>query len=301
VIDVTTESTTSARLAHDTWTALEPLAAVVDSAPEAASCQLDMGLDATTGPIAFRAASLGAVSAELAAAILFDHDPASVGRAMAKVGELASVQGWDSARLGVADQVLRRVLGDAVGSAEVAEAAGLARRAAEAACEHTEGRPLLAAHATLAWPDEAHLVLWHAVTLLHEWRNDGRIAVLTAEGVSGIDSLVAYAATGAQTIRSIRVAHGWPDAEWNAAVQRLREHEILRADGDPVALALTDPVFLTFTDGGRERHRRIVERTDAAAAAAFASLGEQGCARLRELCAPWTRTIAEAKDPVGAR
>ncbi|HET8930722.1 MAG TPA: hypothetical protein VFN21_08700, partial [Acidimicrobiales bacterium] len=260
-----------------------------------------MGLDPTTGPIAFRAAPLGAVSAELAAAILYDYDPASIGRAMAEVSELAAAQARVSARQGVADRVFRRLLGDAVTGSEMREAAELARRAAEAASGRAEGRPLFAAHAALGWPVEAHLVLWHAVTLLHEWRSDGRIAVLTAESMSGLDWLVGYAATGRQSIRSIRVAHGWADAEWKTAVQRLRDRGRLRADGDPVALALTDPVFLTFTDEGREQYLRIDERTDAAAASAYASLGEQGGARLRELCAPWTATIAESNGSTGER
>ncbi len=41
-----------------------------------------------------------------------------------------------------------------------------------------QGRPLYAAHAELPWPDEPHLVLWHAVTLLREYRGDGHVAAL---------------------------------------------------------------------------------------------------------------------------
>ena len=38
-----------------------------------------------------------------------------------------------------------------------------------------EDRPLYAAHAELDWPDEPQLVLWHAVTLLREYRGDGHM------------------------------------------------------------------------------------------------------------------------------
>ncbi|MDZ7733198.1 MAG: hypothetical protein U5R31_08820 [Acidimicrobiia bacterium] len=58
------------------------------------------------------------------------------------------------------DAILRRLLGDDVGSAEVGEAAALAREAAETAAGHVAGRPLFAAHAALPWPDEPHLMLW---------------------------------------------------------------------------------------------------------------------------------------------
>ena len=52
-----------------------------------------------------------------------------------------------------ADAALRRMLGAAVDSDEMAAAADLARRAAERAGRRTEGRPLFAAHAGLPWPD----------------------------------------------------------------------------------------------------------------------------------------------------
>ncbi|MEN3271540.1 MAG: hypothetical protein V7636_301, partial [Actinomycetota bacterium] len=64
------------------------------------------------------------------------------------------------------------MLGDAIESPELIEAAELARRAAEVACERPEGRPLFAGHASLPWPEEPHLVLWHAQTLLREFRGD---------------------------------------------------------------------------------------------------------------------------------
>ena len=69
-------------------------------------------------------------------------------------------------------------------------------RAAELARTATEGctaagRPLYAAHASLPWPDAPHLALWHAITLLREFRGDGHIACLVDAGLDGIDALVA--------------------------------------------------------------------------------------------------------------
>ena len=72
----------------------------------------------------------------------------------------------------------------------------LARRAAETACEHVEGRPLFAGHASLPWPDEDHLVLWHAQTLLREYRGDGHIAALVTAGLSGLEAAITHVATG---------------------------------------------------------------------------------------------------------
>ena len=47
------------------------------------------------------------------------------------------------------------------------------------------GRPLFAAHMQLPWPDEPHLVLWHAATLLREHRGDGHVAALLTAGLDG--------------------------------------------------------------------------------------------------------------------
>jgi hypothetical protein len=264
--------------------------------PEAAQTYRQLGLDSTSNYIASRAAAFGAVPAEVVVASLISYHPGLIRNAMAQAQDVAPPQTLLAARLDIADRAMRGLLGNAVGSHEMVEAAGLARRAAEAACEHPEERPLFAAHAALPWPDQAHLVLWHALTLLCEWRSDGHTAVLTAEGMSGLDALVTYAATGDEAIRSVRLAHGWPADQWQAAIDRLRGRGVLRADGDPVALALTDPFVLTLADEGRDQRERIDRRTDLAALRAYEQLGEEGCARLRELCWPWAEAVGAATE-----
>ncbi len=134
---------------------------------------------------------------------------------------------WDAAppsdvvasRLDAADGALRRVLGPAVDSPEMVEAASLARAAAEAAC--CDGRPLAAAHAALDWPDEAHLVLWHGASVLREHRGDGHVAALTLAGVSGIEALVLHAATGDVPRGILQSTRAWSDESWDAALDRL--------------------------------------------------------------------------------
>ena len=71
------------------------------------------------------------------------------------------------------------------------EAADLATTAARA-IPGPDGRPLYAAHADLPWPEDAHLRLWHALTLLREYRGDGHIAALQTAGLSGLDALVTH-------------------------------------------------------------------------------------------------------------
>jgi hypothetical protein len=188
------------------------------------------------------------------------------------------------ARLEAADAALRRACGpDLLASPEMAEAASLARRAAEAASEHPQGRPLFAATSALPWPDEPHLVLWHAQTLLREFRGDGHLAALLLTGCSGIEALVLHAATGKVPAEVLRRTRGWSVAEWATAVDRLRSRGLLEAGDEP-----------RMTETGQAQRDWVEEKTDLMAVAAYEVLGTAGCARLAELAAPISRAVIEA-------
>jgi hypothetical protein len=188
-----------------------------------------------------------------------------------------------AARLDAADAALRRLVPDSVGTPEVKEAAALARDAAMVACDHVEGRALFAGHAALDWPSEDHLVLWHAVTLLREFRGDGHIAALTAEGVDGCEALVIHGATADVPPAVLKMSRAWPDDEWAAAEKRLRARGWLTSDG-------------ALTDAGRAHRTWVEDRTDALAAPAWAVIGEDGCARLRDLVRPWSRALVASGE-----
>jgi hypothetical protein len=47
------------------------------------------------------------------------------------------------------------------------------------------------------WPDEPHLVLWHAIAILREHRGDGHITALMTAGLDPCEALVSFAAIGA--------------------------------------------------------------------------------------------------------
>jgi hypothetical protein len=145
-----------------------------------------------------------------------------------------------------------------------------------------EGRPLSAAHADLVWPDAPHLVLWHAQSILREYRGDGHVALLLTHGLSGLDALVTHAATGDMPSGALRSTRGWSDEQWDAAVGSLRGRGWLAESDD-----------LAFTDWGAAQRQEIEDQTDALAAGPYASLGEDGCAELRALARPWSSIFAE--------
>jgi hypothetical protein len=128
---------------------------------------------------------------------------------------------------------LPRVLGEELTrSSELARAAALLRRITES-IPNADGRPLYAGHAQLAWPDTPHTQLWHAITLLREYRGDGHIAALVTSGLSGLDALITHTATGigfnAEYARRLR---GWSRDEWDAATEGLISRGILRGEGE---------------------------------------------------------------------
>jgi hypothetical protein len=171
--DLPTSMSVSPLTARKTWRTVEPLHGMIYFAPESGQSYARLGLEGTSGYFASRSAAMGAVGAETVIATFYNFNPDLVRAAIPSAWAASSPAAILEARLEAADAALRRMLGDAVTSEEMGRAAGLARRAAERAGERYEGRPLFAAHAGLPWPEQPHLVLWHAQTLLREFRGDG--------------------------------------------------------------------------------------------------------------------------------
>lgn len=271
-------------LARKTWRTLEPVHGMIYFAPEAAERYAALGIDnQRTGYFASRSAAMGVVPAETVIATFFNFRPGLVRRTLPPAWQATTPGQLRAARSEAADGALRRVLGEALADPGLAEAARLARRAAEAACERPEGRPLFAAHAALPWPDDPHLVLWHAQTLLREFRGDAHVAALLLEGLRGIDALVTHAASGEVPAEVLRTTRGWSEDEWAGAVEDLRGRGLV-ASGDELA----------FTDAGRAQRDRVEDRTDALSVAAYAPLGADGCRLLRDLARPFSRAVVDA-------
>ncbi|WP_240670605.1 SCO6745 family protein [Actinoplanes solisilvae] len=263
------------------WRVTEPIHAMIYFAPEAPSRYGALGIGPQDGYFASRAAAFGACGPGVVAATFYNFNPDLVARALPAAWEVTTPEAMIAARLSAVDAALTRGLGaDVLASAAVVEAAELARKAAESATAWPYGRPLFAAHAELPWPDEPHLVLWHAQTLLREFRGDGHVATLVAAGISGIEALVLHVATGQTDERFLRVSRGWRREAWAEAVDALRSRGLLDVDG-------------AFTDAGRSLRAEVEAATDRLAQPAYDALGEAGCERLAELTRPLSRTLVK--------
>lgn len=269
--------------ARRTWRSLEAVHGMIYFTPDAPPRYAEAGVTHhRSGYFGSRVAAMGAVTAEVVTATFYNFHPALVRRSMDGLWERTTPAAMLDARLAAVDDSLRRAFGEEqLASAELKRAAATLRQAALVACEHTEGRPLFAAHAGLAWPDEPHLSLWHAQTLLREYRGDGHIAALVCEGLSGLDALVSHAASGDVPAAALQATRAWNDDEWAAGVASMAERGLVEPDG-------------TFTDAGRTQRDRIEAATDRLAVEPWAAIGADACDQLRTIGKVLTRQVIDA-------
>ncbi len=272
------------------WRRFEPVHAVVYFASEAREQYGAAGLrGGWMGYFASRSAPMGPVPAEVVTATFYVFHPAMAARAIPDAWRLSSPERVLEARTAVAGSALRRLLGDAVDSEAVVEAAALARRAVDGCA--LAGRPLYAAHAALPWPEAPHLALWHACTLLREHRFDGHVAALVSEGLDGCAANLTLAGTGVIDAEELRGFRGWSVEEWTGAAAALRERGWLDPEG-------------RLTAAGADARRRLEESTDRLAGGPADALGEAGCERLEALMAGIVERILEGgglpfPNPIG--
>jgi hypothetical protein len=273
-----------ARAGRRAWEALEPLHNVIYFAPDVQEHFVRLGLKGRLMPyFAQRAAVLGAVGPGQVAASFYTFNPVTVASSIPEAWAFTSPADVVAARFEAADRCLRGLLGDEVSSPRVAEAAALARRAAEAACAHPQGRPLFAAHAAVDWPDQPHLQLWWGQTLLREFRGDGHVAVLLTAGISGLEALVLFVATEKVDGEALRLTRGWAAGPWRDTIASLRAQDLLAEGPD-----------LEVTERGAALRRWVEARTDLAAWPAYAAIGETGALRLAELALEINRPVVAA-------
>lgn len=252
-----------APIARRLWTRYEAYHALVYFTEEARAALRDAGYRGFwMGYFAQRCAPLGAVPPAVATAVCFGFHPAMVARALPDAWHFAPPVAALDARLDGVDASLRRL--GVVGAPELPEAAELARAAAEAI--DLGGRPLAAGNAALPWPDEAHLALWHATTILREHRGDGHVCALVAAELDGCAANVLAAAAG--TPRDVlQPSRGWGDDDWSSAARELRGRGWLDGSGG-------------LTPDGAAARDAIEAVTDELAERPWVAIGEQAAARL---------------------
>src|SRR5205823_9754343 len=132
------------------------------------------------GYFASRSAALGTPSPRLVTALFYGFAPRMVERALPDAWKLADPERVLGTRLELARSALAgHVDGDLTDAADLL--------ASVLAALDVAGRPLAAAHLDVPAPAEPLSRVWHAATVLREFRGDGHVAELVAAQVDGVE------------------------------------------------------------------------------------------------------------------
>ncbi len=258
-------------LSRKAWGDLETLHVIGYFAPEVTEEYVALGLHPRLSYFAARAAAFGEAGPGLTQATFYVFAPWLVEAALPAAWATASPAQLVQARRSGVAAALRTTLG----SPDVTEALAIAREACDGLS--AAGRPLYAAHASLAWPDDGLLALWHAATLVREHRGDGHVAVLQHAAIDPVEATV-LGGLWSGTTRFLRKTRGWSDEEYDAAVGRLRERGWLDDAGE-------------LTETGRTARQQVEDDTDRLAVEGWAHVGVERTARLHELVKPLREQI----------
>lgn len=251
--------------------------------PESEQELVALGLEpGRMGYFAGRSAPLGTPPATVVASTFYNFNPELIASVIPRAWELAKPSEIVAARYRAIDAAYVRVLGaDVTSSPDMAEAAELVSIAAQN-IPGVEGRPLYAGWASVEWPTAPHVVLWHALTLLREYRGDGHIAALQTAGLNGLEALITHTATGIGFEKKFaQTRRGWTQEQWDQTVGDLKDRELLdRKSG-------------ALTEDGQELRDVVEDLTDDLALEPWDALGEAGVDRLLELAVPWRTVLVE--------
>jgi hypothetical protein len=257
------------------WTLIEPIHALTYFSPLSQEAFESAGLHGFwRGYFAGRAAPLGAVEAGPVTALFFGFAPEFVARAIPEVWSMCEPHRALAVRLVGVDAALRQLMADHVAASGVVRASDMLCAACEPIAQ--DRRAMFAANAALAWPDDPHLRLWHAATLLREHRGDGHVSALQVAELDPCEAHVLRVVASGVTPESIRPYRGWGDEEWTGAIERLHARGHLNRSGEP-------------SDAGRDAHRSVEALTDRLASAPADALDLDA---LDELLQPMRQAVA---------
>lgn len=257
-------------IVHDVHMAINLAHRFVYFVPEAVEEYAALGVAGRAGYFGPRVAPLGAVSDEVVVATFYNFSPRAVRTAMPGLWDTVSPASLQAARFRVAHRAMQRV-GVDLRPEQIAEARSIVDPVV--AGLDLAGKPLAAANAAVALPDDPLVALWQQLTVLREWRGDVHIALLVANEIGPCECMVLQVGTGRFPLGVTQATRQWNEQEWSAAIVVLGE----RGWVDPTGV---------MTPTGIEARERIEADTDRLCAPIWRGVGDAGAARLTTLIAP---------------
>ena len=262
---------------------VEPIHLVTYFSAEPTEALMALGLrNYWDGYFAGRAAPLGRVPAEVVHAVFYNFADGEVGRHIPRVWNITTPEDALAAREQGSVAALKRILGDLIHTPGLARAAEVATKAATGV--PAEGRILYAALRAVPVPEEPVAQLWHAATLLREYRGDGHIAALVTEGIGGTQSHVLHALSQDMPAEKFGRVHHLPAEQLAAVVDGMRDRGLIEDSG-------------WLSVAGQKTKERIESLTDDLAAPAYELLEPGELDQLFEDLKP----ISAALEAAGSR
>lgn len=269
----------SSSVVYDVHMAINLVHRLVYFVPEAAEEYGALGVKGAGGYFGSRSAPMGAVPDEVIVATFYNFSPRAITASMPGVWETASPESLQAARFRVVGRALERV-GVNLSDDQIAEARALIDPVVEGL--DLAGKPLAAANAAVALPDDPLVALWQQLTVVREWRGDVHIALLVTNEIAPCECLVLQVATGRFPMRIAQATRRWNETEWDAAVESLRQRGWMTADA-------------AMTPEGIEARNAVEADTDRLCASIWGPIGYSGASRFGELIMP----IHNAVDAAG--
>lgn len=241
--------------------------------PEARTGFTELGLSPAASGLPSRAACLGRVTGEVAAALLAPINPVSVAPLFEEAWRATDPETLLAARLRHATDHLASVLGDR--PAGIERAVELLRPVAEAGS--LEGHAVYAGLRSVPWPGTLLGDLWRACDMVRERRGGSHLNAWVSAGIDPVEINVLSELWRDVPLGSVTTAQmAWTADHLHAALERLRSR------GFVVGEALTP--------AGRELRDTIELVTDGQEHALVDALGDD-VEELFALLGPWAKAV----------
>ena len=246
------------RLARTLWHRVETVHAVTYFAEESIQASAGAGVRGFWRTyFGFRAAPLGACSADVVTATFFGFSPDMVQRAIPAAWDLLAPERYLDLRAISAAVALRRLVPSIdthLSQGRTLELLSSVNRSCGPA-----GGPLFAGNLGVGRRGDPVEQLWQGCTTMREFRGDGHVSALTTAGLDPTEALCLFATDNRTPLALFEKSRGWSAEDFELAQARLEGRGLVDGNG--------------VTEAGRRLRDDIERTTDELAAAPMSHLG----------------------------
>jgi hypothetical protein len=268
-----------------TWAQLETLHDLTYFAKECRASYKELGIsDSWARYFGGRAAPMGRVGPAIVTAVFYSFANRNVAAAIPAVWETATPDQFLTARFNGYLAAWDRIMSQSslAPDQEVITRAGeIAARVA--ANGELAGHPLYAANLSVQPPDDPTSKLFHAATLVREYRGDCHNNLLATNQIDGCQAHILMVAIGAEERSTAQVSRGYTDDEWT------------KGSEDLVARGLIDQDQRISAEG-RSFRNEIELRTNLLMAPMFDAITDAELGELQALTAPIEIAMVESNS-----